>query len=162
MWFSRPSACPALPCMNDESVFAAVCAGGLPTYSGNNLSAVEHEFERELIRERSLAGLKRYHGEYQAGKVGKETRSRSERYSTGSTRWSFDGRASATGRSPPGSVWERGQCDESSRRSVTRQGRAKTLRREYLGSPRGSQPALLRSRHAGTRPAARLAQFWST
>jgi len=77
MWFSRPSACPALPCMNDESVFAAVCAGGLPTYSGNNLSAVEHEFERELIRERSLAGLKRYHREYQAGKVGKETRSRS-------------------------------------------------------------------------------------
>jgi DNA invertase Pin-like site-specific DNA recombinase len=35
------------------------------------------EFERELIRERSLAGLKRYHREYQAGKVGKETRSRS-------------------------------------------------------------------------------------
>jgi putative DNA-invertase from lambdoid prophage Rac len=35
------------------------------------------EFERELIRERSLAGLKRYHREYQAGRVGKETRSRS-------------------------------------------------------------------------------------
>jgi putative DNA-invertase from lambdoid prophage Rac len=35
------------------------------------------EFERELIRERSLAGLKRYHREYQAGKVGQETRSRS-------------------------------------------------------------------------------------
>ena len=35
------------------------------------------EFERELIRERSLAGLKRYHREHQAGKVGKETRSRS-------------------------------------------------------------------------------------
>ncbi len=35
------------------------------------------EFERELTRERSLAGLRRYRHEYAAGKVGKETRSRS-------------------------------------------------------------------------------------
>jgi hypothetical protein len=35
------------------------------------------EFERELIRERSLAGLKRYRGLYGAGKVGKEVHSRS-------------------------------------------------------------------------------------
>jgi putative DNA-invertase from lambdoid prophage Rac len=35
------------------------------------------EFERELIRERSQAGLKRYREDYGAGKVGKETRSRS-------------------------------------------------------------------------------------
>jgi putative DNA-invertase from lambdoid prophage Rac len=35
------------------------------------------EFERELIRERAAAGLKRYRQEYQAGRVGKETRSRS-------------------------------------------------------------------------------------
>jgi hypothetical protein len=36
------------------------------------------EFERELIRERSMAGLKRYRGQYAAGKVGKEVHSRSE------------------------------------------------------------------------------------
>jgi len=35
------------------------------------------EFERELIRERSIAGLKRYRGQYAAGKVGKEVHSRS-------------------------------------------------------------------------------------
>jgi putative DNA-invertase from lambdoid prophage Rac len=35
------------------------------------------EFERELIRERSAAGQKRYRSDYDAGKVGKETRSRS-------------------------------------------------------------------------------------
>ena len=35
------------------------------------------EFERELIRERSMAGLKRYRGQYDAGKVGKEIHSRS-------------------------------------------------------------------------------------
>jgi DNA invertase Pin-like site-specific DNA recombinase len=35
------------------------------------------EFERELIRERSMAGLKRYRGQYEAGKVGKEVHSRS-------------------------------------------------------------------------------------
>jgi putative DNA-invertase from lambdoid prophage Rac len=35
------------------------------------------EFERELIRERAATGLRRYRDEYQAGKVGKETRSRS-------------------------------------------------------------------------------------
>ena len=35
------------------------------------------EFERELIRERASAGLKRYRQEYGAGRVGKETQSRS-------------------------------------------------------------------------------------
>jgi putative DNA-invertase from lambdoid prophage Rac len=35
------------------------------------------EFERELIRERSMTGLKRYRGLYGAGKVGKEIHSRS-------------------------------------------------------------------------------------
>ena len=35
------------------------------------------EFERELIRERSMAGLKRYHDQYAAGKVGKDVHSRS-------------------------------------------------------------------------------------
>jgi putative DNA-invertase from lambdoid prophage Rac len=35
------------------------------------------EFERELIRERALAGLKRYRQDYDAGRVGKERRSRS-------------------------------------------------------------------------------------
>jgi hypothetical protein len=35
------------------------------------------EFERELMRDRSRAGLCRYRQDYQAGKVGKETRSRS-------------------------------------------------------------------------------------
>jgi putative DNA-invertase from lambdoid prophage Rac len=35
------------------------------------------EFERELIRERAAAGMKRYRHDYGAGKVGKETRSRS-------------------------------------------------------------------------------------
>jgi DNA invertase Pin-like site-specific DNA recombinase len=35
------------------------------------------EFERELIRERVAAGLKRYRQDYSAGKVGKETHSRS-------------------------------------------------------------------------------------
>ena len=35
------------------------------------------EFERELIRERTLAGLKRYRQDYGAGRVGKEIRSRS-------------------------------------------------------------------------------------
>jgi DNA invertase Pin-like site-specific DNA recombinase len=35
------------------------------------------EIERELIRERAVAGLKRYRHDYGAGKVGKETRSRS-------------------------------------------------------------------------------------
>jgi putative DNA-invertase from lambdoid prophage Rac len=35
------------------------------------------EFDRELIRERSMAGLKRYRGQYAAGKVGKEVHSRS-------------------------------------------------------------------------------------
>jgi DNA invertase Pin-like site-specific DNA recombinase len=35
------------------------------------------EFERELIRERAMAGLKRYRRDYRAGKVGKEVRSRS-------------------------------------------------------------------------------------
>ena len=35
------------------------------------------EFERELIRERAQAGLNRYRHDYSAGKVGKETRSRS-------------------------------------------------------------------------------------
>ena len=35
------------------------------------------EFERELIQERSMAGLKRYRGQYAAGKVGKEVHSRS-------------------------------------------------------------------------------------
>jgi len=35
------------------------------------------EFERELIRERSMAGLKRYRGQYAAGKVGKEVHSKS-------------------------------------------------------------------------------------
>jgi putative DNA-invertase from lambdoid prophage Rac len=34
------------------------------------------EFERELIRERAMAGLKRYRQDYRAGKVGKEARSR--------------------------------------------------------------------------------------
>ena len=34
------------------------------------------EFERELIRERSMAGLKRYRGQYAAGRVGKEVHSR--------------------------------------------------------------------------------------
>jgi DNA invertase Pin-like site-specific DNA recombinase len=37
------------------------------------------EFERELIRERSMAGLKRYRGQYAAGKVGKEVHSRSRK-----------------------------------------------------------------------------------
>jgi hypothetical protein len=37
----------------------------------------EAEFERELIRERAAAGLKRYQQDYGAGRVGKETRSRS-------------------------------------------------------------------------------------
>jgi putative DNA-invertase from lambdoid prophage Rac len=37
------------------------------------------EFERELIRERCAAGLRRYRSDYDAGKVGKETRSRSGR-----------------------------------------------------------------------------------
>jgi len=35
------------------------------------------EFERELICERSMAGLKRYRSHYDAGKVGKEVHSRS-------------------------------------------------------------------------------------
>lgn len=35
------------------------------------------EAERELIRERSMAGLKRYWGQYAAGKVGKEVHSKS-------------------------------------------------------------------------------------
>jgi DNA invertase Pin-like site-specific DNA recombinase len=35
------------------------------------------EFERELICERSMAGLKRYRGQYAAGRVGKEVHSRS-------------------------------------------------------------------------------------
>jgi putative DNA-invertase from lambdoid prophage Rac len=35
------------------------------------------EFERELIRERSMAGQKRYRGQYEAGKVGKEVHSKS-------------------------------------------------------------------------------------
>jgi len=35
------------------------------------------EFERELIRERAMAGLNRYRGQYAAGKVGKEVHSRS-------------------------------------------------------------------------------------
>ena len=35
------------------------------------------EFERELIRERAQAGLKRYGQDYRAGKVGKEVHSRS-------------------------------------------------------------------------------------
>src|SRR6266853_4757337 len=35
------------------------------------------EFERELIRERSVAGLKRYRGQYAGGKVGKEVHSKS-------------------------------------------------------------------------------------
>jgi DNA invertase Pin-like site-specific DNA recombinase len=35
------------------------------------------EFERELIRERAMAGLKRYRGLYAAGKVGKEVHSKS-------------------------------------------------------------------------------------
>jgi DNA invertase Pin-like site-specific DNA recombinase len=35
------------------------------------------EFERELIRERAMAGLKRYRGQYAAGKVGKEVHSKS-------------------------------------------------------------------------------------
>jgi DNA invertase Pin-like site-specific DNA recombinase len=35
------------------------------------------EFERELIRERAAAGLKRYRQDYGAGRVGKEIRSRS-------------------------------------------------------------------------------------
>ena len=35
------------------------------------------EFERELIRERSMAGLKRHRGQYAAGKVGKEVHSKS-------------------------------------------------------------------------------------
>ena len=35
------------------------------------------EFERELIRERATAGLNRYREQYAAGKVGRETRSRS-------------------------------------------------------------------------------------
>jgi DNA invertase Pin-like site-specific DNA recombinase len=35
------------------------------------------EFERELIRERSQAGLRRYRHDYAAGKVGKEVHSRS-------------------------------------------------------------------------------------
>lgn len=35
------------------------------------------EFERELIRERAVAGLKRYRHDYGAGRVGKEIRSRS-------------------------------------------------------------------------------------
>ena len=42
----------------------------------NMLIAVA-EFERELIRERTAAGLKRYRQDYGAGKVGKESRSRS-------------------------------------------------------------------------------------
>jgi DNA invertase Pin-like site-specific DNA recombinase len=37
------------------------------------------EFERELIRERAAAGLKRYRQEYRAGKVGKTVSSRSGR-----------------------------------------------------------------------------------
>jgi DNA invertase Pin-like site-specific DNA recombinase len=35
------------------------------------------EFERELIRERAMAGQKRYRGQYEAGKVGKEVHSKS-------------------------------------------------------------------------------------
>src|SRR5207249_1625217 len=35
------------------------------------------EFERELIRERSMAGLKRYRSQFEAGKVGKEVHSKS-------------------------------------------------------------------------------------
>jgi putative DNA-invertase from lambdoid prophage Rac len=35
------------------------------------------EFERELIRERSMAGLKRYRGQYAAGKMGREVHSKS-------------------------------------------------------------------------------------
>ena len=37
------------------------------------------EFERELIRERTLAGQQRYRRDYEAGKVGKEVQSRSGR-----------------------------------------------------------------------------------
>jgi DNA invertase Pin-like site-specific DNA recombinase len=37
------------------------------------------EFERELIRERTLAGQKRYRADYEAGKVGKAVHSRSGR-----------------------------------------------------------------------------------
>jgi putative DNA-invertase from lambdoid prophage Rac len=35
------------------------------------------EFERELIRERSVLGQKRYRSQYEAGKVGKEVHSKS-------------------------------------------------------------------------------------
>jgi DNA invertase Pin-like site-specific DNA recombinase len=49
------------------------------------------EFERELIRERSLAGLKRYRGQYAAGKVGKEVHSRSgKNLPVGRPRRTFD------------------------------------------------------------------------
>jgi DNA invertase Pin-like site-specific DNA recombinase len=37
------------------------------------------EFERELIRERAVAGLNRYRGQYAAGKVGKEVHSKSRK-----------------------------------------------------------------------------------
>lgn len=42
-----------------------------------NMLMAAAEFERELIRERAAAGLKRYRQDYGAGRVGKETRSRS-------------------------------------------------------------------------------------
>ena len=42
-----------------------------------NILMAAAEFERELIRERALAGLKRYRQDYQAGRVGKETHSHS-------------------------------------------------------------------------------------
>ena len=35
------------------------------------------QFERELIRERTLAGQQRYRRDYESGKVGKEVQSRS-------------------------------------------------------------------------------------
>jgi DNA invertase Pin-like site-specific DNA recombinase len=42
-----------------------------------HLMAAFSEFERELIRERSMAGLKRYRDQYESGKVGRTVTSRS-------------------------------------------------------------------------------------
>ena len=42
-----------------------------------NMLMAASEFERELIRERAVAGLKRYRRDYGTGRVGKEVRSRS-------------------------------------------------------------------------------------
>jgi DNA invertase Pin-like site-specific DNA recombinase len=80
------------------------------------------EFERDLIRERAAAGLKRYRQDYSAGRVGKETHSRSGKdLAVGRPRRVFDRakvahsapRASATDRSRPSSAWARERYAES-------------------------------------------------